>query len=267
MSVSVRIAPLVAALSLTAAPLLAADGLLIVQKHTSGGTTNTNQIQIEKTRMRAETGGGDRSQVVVFDSTAQVVRMINPTRKTYTELTKADIDRLSAQMAGARAQMQDQMKNMPPEQRARIEAMMKGRGMAGPGGAAMKTEYRKTGSDRVGKWACDKYEGYRGDQKVSELCTVNPSVLGVTPADFEIARQAAKFFEQLAPQNTDQMFSVGGAEQGFSGIPVRSVVSVGQTQITTEVTDVSRKAFSDDSYAVPAGFTKQEFPGGRRGRQ
>ena len=29
--------------------------------------------------------------------------MINPTRKTYTELTKADIDRLSAQMAGARA--------------------------------------------------------------------------------------------------------------------------------------------------------------------
>ena len=67
MSVSVKIAPLVAALSLTAAQLLAADGLLIVQKHTSGGTTNTNQIQIEKTRMRAETGGGDRSQVVVFD--------------------------------------------------------------------------------------------------------------------------------------------------------------------------------------------------------
>ena len=120
--------------------------------------------------------------------------------------------------------MQDQMKNMPPEQRERIEAMMKGRGMASPGGAAMKTEYRKTGSDRVGKWACDKYEGYRGDQKVSELCTVNPSVLGVTAADFEIARQAAKFFEQLAPQNADQMFSVGGAEQGFSGIPVRSVV-------------------------------------------
>jgi hypothetical protein len=267
-SAFVKIAPLVAACSLTAAQLFAADGLLIVQKRTSGGTSNTNQIQIEKTRMRAETGGGDRAQVVVFDSTAQVVRMINPTRKTYTELTKADIDRLSAQLAGARSSMQDQMKNLPPEQRERIEAMMKGRGMATPGALA-KTEYRKAGSDKVGKWTCDKYDGYRGDQKVSELCTVNPAVLGVTAADFEISKQAAKFFSQLSPQSTDQFFSVGGAEQGFSGIPVRSIVSVGANQIITEVVEVTHKPFSDDSYAVPAGFQKQEFPspGGRRGRQ
>jgi hypothetical protein len=265
-----RITTLGAAFALSAAPLFAADGLLIVQKHTTGGTSNTNQIQIEKTRMRAETGGGDRAQVVVFDANAQVVRMIHPTRKTYTELTKADIDRLSTQMAGATAQMQESMKKLPPEQRERMEAMMKGRGMAMPGTAAIKTEYRKAGTDKVGKWTCDKYDGYRGDQKVSELCTVNPSVLGVTIADFEIANQAAKFFSQLAPQNTDQMFSVGSNEKGYSGIPVRSIVSFGQTQITTEVTDVTRKAFSDESYAVPAGFTKQDLPGppgGRRGRQ
>jgi Domain of unknown function (DUF4412) len=202
---------------------------------------------------------------VVFDATAQVVRMINPTRKTYTELTKADLDRLGGQMAGARAQMQDRMKNLPPEQRERMEAMMRGRGV--PGAALAKTEYRKSGTDKVGKWTCDKYDGYRGDQKVSELCTVNPSVLGITPADFDIAKQAAQFFEQLAPQNTDQMFSFGGADQGFSGMPVRSIVTVGQNQITTEVTEVSRKTFADDSYAVPAGFQKQEFPAGRRGRQ
>jgi hypothetical protein len=249
----------------TAGLAAAADGVLIVQKHTSGGATNTNEIQIERTRMRAETGGGDRAQVVVFDATAQVVRMINPARKTYTELTKADIDRLGGQVAGARAQMQDQMKNLPPEQRERIEAMMRGRGVAGA--ALAKTEYRKSGTDKVGKWTCDKYDGYRGDQKVSELCTVNPAVLGLTAADFDISKQAAKFFQQLAPQNADQMFSIGGADQGFSGIPVRSIVTVGQNQITTEVTDVSRKTFADGSYAVPAGFQKQEFPAGRRGRQ
>ena len=261
MSAIVRTAPLIVAFSLTAVRIVAADGLLIVQKHTTGGTTNTNQIQIERTRMRAETGGGDRAQVVVFDATAQVVRMISPARKTYRELTKADIDRLGGQMAGARAQMQ----NLPPEQRERIEAMMRGRGVAGA--ALAKIEYRKSGTDKVGKWTCDKYDGYRGDQKVSELCTVNPAVLGLTAADFDISKQAAKFFAQSAPQDADQMFSIGGTEQGFSGIPVRSVVSVGQNQITTEVTDVSRKTFSDDSYAVPAGFQKQEFPGGRRGRQ
>ena len=116
-------------------------------------------------------------------------------------------------------------------------------------------------------WDDRLYDGYRNDQKVSELCTVSPSTLGITAADFDIARQAATFFQQLAPQNVDQMFSFGGAEQGYNGIPVRSVTSIGPNQITTEVTDVTHKAFADDSYAVPAGFQKQSFPGGRRGRQ
>jgi hypothetical protein len=103
---------------------------------------------------------------------------------------------------------------------------------------------------------------------VSELCTVNPATLGVSLADFDIVKEAGKFFQQLAPQNVDQMFAVGGSEQGYNGIPVRSTISIDQNSITTEIVDVSRKTFSDDSYAVPAGFQKQEFPGaGRRGRQ
>ena len=81
--------------------------------------------------MRAESAGPDGvTQVFVFDGTAQVMRMINYDKKTYTEMTKADVDRMGAQMAGAMAQMQEQMKNLPPAQRAQMEAMMKGRGMA-----------------------------------------------------------------------------------------------------------------------------------------
>jgi hypothetical protein len=261
-----RITTLVAAFALSAAPLLAGDGLLIVQKVTSGGTSKMHQLQIEKTRMRADTAAaGGLTQVIVFDATEQIIRIINPDRKTYREMTKADVERLGGQMAGARAQMQEQMKNLPPEQRERMEAMMRGRGLAA--GPLAKIEYRKNGTDKVGKWTCDKYDGYRNNEKVTEICTVNPSTLGVTVADFNIVKEAGKFFQQLAPQNADQMFAVGGTEQGYSGIPVRSI-STGQNPITTEVVEVSRKSFSDEGYAVPAGFAKQEFPGpGRRGRQ
>src|SRR4051812_50188821 len=87
--VTARIAPLVVAFALAAARLVGADGLLIVQKHTSGGTTNMNQIQIEKTRMRAETGGGGRGQGVVFGSPAQPARVIKPPRQTETQLEKS----------------------------------------------------------------------------------------------------------------------------------------------------------------------------------
>src|SRR5262245_27173356 len=125
---------LAAAMCALVAPLGAADGILVVQKTTRGGSTQTNQIQIEKTRIRAETmNPAGRKQVVVFDGNAQVLRLIDDEAKTYNEMTKADVDRLGEQMAGAMAMMQQQMANMPPEQRAQMEAMMRGRGLA-PGG-------------------------------------------------------------------------------------------------------------------------------------
>ena len=55
---------------------------------------------------------------MIFDGTAQVMRTIDDEAKTYTEMTKADVEKLSGQMSGAMAQMQEQMKNMPPEARA-----------------------------------------------------------------------------------------------------------------------------------------------------
>jgi hypothetical protein len=261
----------IAALCLTAWPLQAADGILITEKTTVNGTSRTNQVQIEKNRLRAENEIRGEKQIIVFDGTAQVMRMINTDAKTYSEINKADVDRMAAQLQGAMAQMQAQMANMPPAARAQMEAMMRGRGAAA---APAKTEYKKTGTDKVGKWTCDKYEGYQDGQKTSEICTVDPKALGFAPTDFEVTKQMAAFFQQLAPQNAGQMFAIGQAEQqGYAGVPVRRTFTILNQQTTTELTDVTRQNFPEASYAVPAGFTKQDSPfgapGGRgaRGRQ
>jgi hypothetical protein len=263
------VAALSAVMMLSAAAAGAADGILIAQKMTSAnGTVTTHQIQIEPTRMRAETdGAGGRTQAVIFDGNAQVLRTIDDQGKTYTEMTKADLDRLGAQMSGAMAQMQEQMKNMPPEARARMEAMMQGRGMAPAGGPP--TEYKKVGTDKVGKWTCDKYEGTRGGEKVSEVCTVPPAALGFTLADFEVTRQMAEFFGKLVPQGADQMFRIGSSgANGFSGLPVRTVTfRNGAPSGTSEITDASRQNFPDSTFTVPAGYQKRDMMGGRgRGR-
>ena len=56
------------ALCLTAAPVLAADGIMIVQQTTVGARTRTTQVQIEKERMRTEVEGTNgQKQVIVFD--------------------------------------------------------------------------------------------------------------------------------------------------------------------------------------------------------
>lgn len=271
MTRTLKTAPFVAVLCLIAWPLQAADGILIVEKTTSNGTTRTNQVQIEKNRLRAENEVRGEKQVVVFDGTAQVMRIINMDAKTYSEITKADVDRLGGQMQAAMAQMQAQMANMPPAARAQMEAMMRGRGM---GATPAKTEYRKTGTDKVGKWTCDKYEGYQDNQKTSELCTVDPKAVGFAASDFEVTKQMAAFFQQLVPQNAGQMFAIGQPDQqGYTGIPVRRTFTILNMPTTTELTDVTRQNFPDASYAVPAGFTKQDSPFGApagrggRGRQ
>lgn len=251
---------------LAAGPALAADGVLISEKTTTGTGSEMHQIQIDKTRMRAETSSREgEKQVVVFDGSKQVMWIINYGKKTYTEITKADVDRLGGQMSDAMAKMQEQMKSLPPEQRARMEAMMQGRGM--PSMTPQKTEYKKIGPGQTGKWTYEKYEGYQNGQKTSEMCTVEPEALGLAPADFEIVTELQAFFSKVMPQGAENMFSFGkGAEQGFSGVPVRRA-SFGARPTTSEITDVTRQSFPDATFAVPAGFQKEASPfGGRPGR-
>ena len=247
--------------------LQAANGLLIVQKTISGTSApQINQTQIESNRMRSEsTGPRGEKQVVIFDGARQVLMMIDPAKKTYTELTQAEIESFGSQMSEAMAQMQKELAKMPPEQRTQMEAIMKGRmGGAGRGAAAGKTQYRKTGTDKVGNWTCDKYEGYVGAEKTSEVCTVDPKALGFTAADFAVSKQFAAFFKKLIPQMAGQMFAIGSVEdQGFSGVPVRQTFSVGGRQVTTEMSEVTRQTFPDANFAAPAGYQKVAFGGGR----
>jgi hypothetical protein len=268
-----------AAALVLAVPAWAADGVLVVQKITFGANPpQTHQIQIEAKRMRTTvTGATGTTTGIMFDGNRQVMTIIDDARKTYTEMSKADLDAFAAQMAPAMAQMQDAMKNMPPEAKARMEAMMKKNGAPGttpPGAAPAKVEFKKAGTATVGKWTCDKYDGYTNGQKTHEVCSVDPKVLGFTMADFQVTRDMTEFFKQfqqfgrgMAPQQSS--FTVGTPEeQGFSGIPVRSVITTSNgTQVTSELAEAKRQAFTDATFTVPSDYKKNEMFGrGRSGR-
>ncbi len=244
-----------------AAPLHAAEGFLMVETTVIGTTTRTSQVQLERDRMRAEMGGGGGdTQIVIFDGAQQVLRVINPGRKSYTEMTKADIDRMGAQLSSALEGMKEKIAQMPPEQRAKMEEAMARMHGTGPAAVApVKPEYRRIGTDKVGKWTCDKYEGFRNGEKIAEVCTVEPKILGLTPADFEIGKQVSAFFKQMLPTAEDQFAAIGTIEtQGFAGIPVRRIrYNAGKVLATSEVTSVSRQTFDPSTYEVPAGFQKQ----------
>jgi len=259
----------VAAVCSAASTAAAADGVLLVENSTVNGNPRTTQVQIERTRMRTEIAGPNgATQVVVFDSTKQILYTIDPVAKTYSEMTKADVDAAGARMGDAMGQMQKALEGMPPAQRAQMEAMMKGRlgGLPGANPPA-KTEYRRGATSKVSKWTCDVYEGYQNNAKTGEVCTVSASALGFAANDFEVSRQLAAFMRGLIPQGADQVFQAGRAEeQGYEGVPVRRVTTIAGREVVTELTSVTRQNFPDALFAIPDGFTKTERGLGALGR-
>jgi len=241
------------------------QGILFVQKETRGTQVTTSQIQMDKDHIRVESRSSGDESAFVFDAPKQTARMINLTKKTYTELTKADLDEIKGQMDAAMAQVQEQMRNLPPDQRALVEQMMRGRGMATAALAAPKVEYRQTGTDKVGQWTCTKYEGTSNGQKTTEVCTVNPKEFGLTAADFEVARQLSEFMKSMLPQMQDSAFVNGTTQgEGFDGVPVRRTsFRNGSVDTVSEVTEVRRQAFPATAFEAPSGFRKEEMPGAR----
>jgi hypothetical protein len=228
-----------------------ADGILITQQVTSGGAPFTVRVQLEATRMRTELAGPNGvMNVMIFAGDRQVLYIVDPARKTYMEMTKADVDRLSGQVEKGMAQMQAQLEKLPPAQRAQMEAMMKG------------VRHTRTGSDTVGRWTCDKYDLTMDGQKIGETCSVNLTTLGFSATDFAVMGQMGAFYSAMAPQMAGQLPVPSGIDpRGSSDFPVKTVMMVPGGTVTTEVIEAGRQTFSDSSFAVPAGFTKQDISG------
>ena len=226
-----------------------ADGILITQRVTSGGAPLTIQLQIQAARMRTETAGPDGiTNVTIFDGGKGMLYNIDPVRRTYTEMTKADVAQLGAQLKVGPAEIQSQIEKLPPAQRAQMEAMMKG------------VELTRTGVDTVGRWTCDTYELTLAGQKIGERCTVSLATLGFTAADFEVMAQMGAFYSVMAPQLAGQLAGPGGVDmKGSADFPVQTVLMTPGGTVTTEVIAAGRRTFTDSLFAVPAGFTKQSI--------
>ncbi len=233
-----------------------AEGILLGQRVTSGGDPITIRTQITATRMRTEMAGPNGAlSVTIFDGARQVLFIVDPSRKTYMEMTKADVDRTSAQLKGSAAEMQAQLEKLPPAQRAQMEAMMKG------------VQLTRTGSDTVGRWTCDRYDLTLGGQKIGDVCMVSPATLGFSAADFDVMRQMGAFYSAAAPLMPNQLPGASPVDQRASAdFPVRTVIMMGpgQAVTTTEVIEAGRQTFPDSLFAVPAGFKKEDFPVGGR---
>jgi hypothetical protein len=225
--------------------------------------SGTGTAYIGDNGMRAEERAEGESNIVIFRSDKEVFWVINKADSSYTEMTKKDIKKIKGQMDEAMRMMQEQIKNMPPEQREMMKEMMKGKGMPAQ---PQKTVFKKVASGvRVGKWKCDKYEGYRGGQLTEEVCTTSWKKLGIDQKDFRVMQSMGEFMSELSPDAASG-FNVGSdeweKEQGYPGVPVRTVsYSMGKKVFQTEIKEIKKQRIDSSLFQLPKGLTKRHFMG------
>ncbi len=224
--------------------------------------TSVSKAYIDKNRMRAESKEHNGDVTIIFLNDKQVFWSIDNRKRTYTEFTKKDVIQMKTQMDEAMKQFQEQMKNMPQEQRAMMEQMMKGKMPS----QSPKTTFRKTASNiKINKWTCDKYEGYLEGIKTKEIWTTDWRNLGLSREDFNVMQGMSEFFEELT-QNKSLFFKAGSKdwekEQGYPGIPVKTVsYSNGQIKHINELKQIRKQDLDPSLFELPEGFTKKNIQG------
>src|SRR3954463_8475289 len=110
---------------LAAGSALAADAILIPHVVTSGRDTLTHRAQIERSRIRTELAGAGERRTMVFDRAADWLRVTDDEAKTYSEIQRAEIDGVGGHMAAALRDLQRQAQTATPEERARLDRMIR----------------------------------------------------------------------------------------------------------------------------------------------
>lgn len=250
-------------------------GVLIVEKteNIQGGELSTSKVFINPDSLRAEsTSSTGQQSIFLYRADTQSIYLINTRERNYQQMTRQEMEEifglLGDQMAQMRQVMEEQMKDMPPQQREMFEKMMKGK-MGGPSGSeapAAQITYRRVGTgEPVGQWTTDRYEAFLNNAKVQELWTTDWRQFGLTIDDFLVFRDLVSMLSGLASRFSMEMPPVGMAESGsdseFSGIPVRRITfQDGKPVMRHEVIELSRQEFEASLFQVPEGYRRTESP-------
>jgi hypothetical protein len=237
-------------------PLVQAGVIIVNSNEAQDHTTSQNKTYLEKDRVRMEMKGAATHQIFIFRQDKELFWFIDNKTSTYSEINKQDLDK----MKSALEQMEEQMKNIPPEKREMVEKMMRGKMPSQP----PKPQYKKVGSgEKVNQWICDKFEGYRDNKKGEDIWTTDPKNLGLTPDDFNVLQEIGKFFEGFGKM-ASSFYKVGSPDwekdNGYSGIPIKTITYSGdQVAETMELKEIQHQDISPTLFDLPGGLKKEKI--------
>jgi Spy/CpxP family protein refolding chaperone len=286
-----RLGMAVALLGMLAAATPVSAGWVIDQVMKGGGADDKHRQRLFLQSNRLKTvvmDGANVTNAVVMDLDAQTITQIDYKDRAYTTATATEYAALMrqgfekmgesmGQMQSQLKEMEEQLKNLPPEQRRQIEAMMKqAQGAQRPAAQAPlkpedcapdKVDVKRTGKTiTVAGYDASGYQVFANGKLDSEVW-IAPAITAAREIDPQKLERMMKEMMKALPQcpPRGQMF---GADPMWKlmkdGYPVRSVDKDGGSVI--EVVKAESRSLGAAEFQAPTGFarkTLKEMMGGK----
>jgi hypothetical protein len=243
-----------------------------VEDISGGGEVEVTEMKVDGNRMRTDSGGKDNVTMIFLGATDEMY-IVNHDDKSYMVMDRETVENLANQMSAAMKQMEEALKNVPPEQREMVERMMKGKMQGMPSSEPRSEPVVKSlgKSDSVNGVSCDWKEVSRDD--VVELRACVSDWTGVQGGD-EL-RQIALEMKDFTSALVDAMGSAGfggsiaespmTAMEMAGGFPLISEnFSKGKLTRRSRFQSAEEVAIPDDQFMPPSGYKKQDM--GKMGR-
>jgi hypothetical protein len=239
-----------------------AGTVLVVQTESfaTGVTGGAATVYLDGERLRIESREGGGDFVVIFRQDNEDLQywIIDNARKTYVELSEAEIATIRRQVRVQREQFKKQLDSLLPEQQVELRAAYPDRlrqlGLDAP------TEYTlvSRGIQLDGR-SCDYYTAAQEQSKVEDVWVAGWKSLGFDRSEMSALGGLADLVKSMG-QNVPAFYFFAGQDSPpqINGFPVMVVrYSEGTRVEATKIVEVRQETFTGQLFELPDGLTKQ----------
>lgn len=213
-----------------------------------GGKQTQESFALSKRMKIVQTGGDRGGTVMIVRLDKELIWMINPEKKTYSEITFDELQQMVEKGKERMAAMKARMKEMPEEQRKMMEKMT--------GGMDEPIDVKK--SDETKKIAgheCTKLTAFRGGEPFMTMWIAKDvKEFKSLMADWKESS------ERLSSIGSSFMKGIGDIYKNIEGFPMETSLSMMGHNLTTTVTSIEVKWMPPSVFEIPDGYSKVDSP-------
>jgi len=217
--------------------------------------TREQQVFYKAGKMKMVELGTGKATILRLDR--ELVWEVDPRGGTYTEITFADMEKMSAQgkqkMAKAKTEMMKGMEDMSPEERQAMEKLMGGKLGAMMGGETrtVKLSKKMTGEKQnINGYDCERMIMMVNEEPLVDMWSTNT---------FDLGAEMFKFYDKMKLFE----FEISKDLKDFKGFPMKTVfrtdMGMGSVESTTTVTKIVKGPVSDKEFDLPQGLKKKSI--------